>query len=258
MRDLEGYVETGARALIRRELPFGGIPMIIVFGPGFALHDEGEPNRSRRLERTFIAGLQQGPTLIGSQGSALCMQVNFTPQGAWRFCGIDMSELSGRVVDLDAVIGAVADRLAERLCEAKDWLGRFALVEDFLWDRMSHGRAENRLVAHGWHMLEQKGGQIPIEDLAKSLGCSRKHLAHLFQREIGLPPKAIARVLRFERAIAGLRTGRLRTLADLAASCGYADQAHFNRDFLAFAGETPTALIEKMLEDGTGIIETKQ
>ncbi|MCI0598760.1 MAG: helix-turn-helix domain-containing protein [Beijerinckiaceae bacterium] len=255
VRSLEGYVEERGRAIVRKELPFGGIPMILIFGPGFFLCDGSEPIGTRSLDRSFIAGLHQRPTLVGSYGSALCMQVNFTPQGAGRFCNIDMSELSGQVVDLGEIMGAPVGRIEERLSDARDWPSRFALLEEFLWERLSRGRAGNPLVAQAWCRLERNGGDVAVGGLAKSLDCSRKHLAHLFRREIGLPPKTVARVLRFERAVLGLQARRLQTLAELAASCGYADQAHFNRDFAAFAGESPTALIEKTLADGTGIIE---
>ena len=53
-----------------------------------------------------------------------------------------------------------------------------------------------------------------------------------------MPPKPLARILRFERAAARLRQGA--ALADAALDSGYYDQAHFNRDFRAFAGVTPT------------------
>ncbi|MCI0467484.1 MAG: helix-turn-helix domain-containing protein [Beijerinckiaceae bacterium] len=255
VRSLEGYVEEGGRTIVRKELPFGGIPMILIFGPGFFLRDASEPDRRRALDRSFIAGLHERPTLVGSYGAALCMQVNFTPQGAWRFCDVNMSEISGQVVDLGGIVGALAGRIEERLGGERDWPSRFALLEEFLWERLSRGRAGNPLAVEAWRRLEEKGGGIAVSGLAKSLDCSRKHLAHLFRREIGLTPKAAARILRFERAVLGLQAGRLRTLAELAASCGYADQAHFNRDFAAFAGECPTALIEKTLADGTGVME---
>ncbi len=60
-----------------------------------------------------------------------------------------------------------------------------------------------------------------------------------FREELGVPPKALARILRFERAVGRLRAGD--DLAALALDAGYYDQAHFNRDFRAFAGATPTA-----------------
>jgi AraC-like DNA-binding protein len=64
----------------------------------------------------------------------------------------------------------------------------------------------------------------------------------------------MARIFRFERAMQGLAAGRFATLADLASDCGYADQAHFNRDFAQFAGETPRSLMTRILPDGTGVM----
>jgi hypothetical protein len=60
----------------------------------------------------------------------------------------------------------------------------------------------------------------------------------------GLAPKAYARIVRFQRAVGllgGVRDGH--TLADVAIECGYCDQSHLTRDFVALAGCTPTALM---------------
>jgi AraC-like DNA-binding protein len=86
--------------------------------------------------------------------------------------------------------------------------------------------------------LELSDGAVPIGELAAELGWSRRHLAVRFREELGMAPKALARLLRFERAVKRLRAGD--ELADLALDAGYYDQAHFNRDFRAFAGTTPT------------------
>ena len=89
-----------------------------------------------------------------------------------------------------------------------------------------------------WERLLESDGAAPIGALAAELGWSRRHFAVRFRDELGMPPKALARLLRFERAVKRLRAGD--ELADLALDAGYYDQAHFNRDFRAFAGTTPT------------------
>ena len=82
---------------------------------------------------------------------------------------------------------------------------------------------------------------LPIRTLAGELGWSHRHLIARFRREIGLPPKAVARIVRFERALRLARQAEPPAGRRSPGTCGYADQAHLIRDFRAFAGTTPGA-----------------
>lgn len=254
VKEIQGFAEDGGTPVLRTEVPSGILPLILVFGPGFSLHDVASPERVRPLDRSFIAGLHERPALVGSAGCALCMQVDFTPIGARRFLRRDLEDLAGRVVDLDSLVGALAGGLEARLEAAKDWPARFVLIEALLSERILQAPKETPLVGAALQAIEASGGRISVGALAAELGCSRKHLAALVRRHTGLAPKALARILRFEEAFRRLRAGETASLAALAADCGYADQAHFNRDFRAFAGESPRALLARCLPDGTGIL----
>ena len=91
-------------------------------------------------------------------------------------------------------------------------------------------------------------GTVDIRSLAVEVGWSRRHLAEQFRAEIGLPPKAVARVLRFERSKELLRRpGRRLALAEVAGAAGYYDQAHLNRDWRDIAGCSPTTWMAEEL-----------
>ena len=94
-----------------------------------------------------------------------------------------------------------------------------------------------------------------MDDVATVAGVSRRHLERRFQDVVGLSPKRFARIARFQHALRTFERGAPeRRGAATAAVCGYADQAHFNRDFAQFAGETPQSLRARILPDGTGVM----
>ena len=77
--------------------------------------------------------------------------------------------------------------------------------------------------------------------LTEEIGCSRRYLIGLFNDHVGLPPKLIARILRFEHALEFADGGEIGW-AEIAQRCGYYDQAHMIRDFRAFTGQSPKRL----------------
>jgi AraC-like DNA-binding protein len=202
---------------------------IVCFGVPYRL--DGEPFDA------FVGGLSDRPILTEFVGAAGGIQVDFTPLGARRCLGLPMDELTNRVVTLEDVLGPRAPLLAERLQEARGWAERFALVDSFLLRRLESGPEPAPEVAWTLRRLAAADGRLPIGALADEVGWSRRHLAARWRRDVGLGPKAVARILRFERALRLAQAGH--TLADVAYACGYADQPHLNRDFRALAGATP-------------------
>ena len=75
--------------------------------------------------------------------------------------------------------------------------------------------------------------------MASAAGVSSRHLDRIFARHLGVPPKTLGTVLRFQRALASLMREPEGTLADVAASAGYFDQAHFIKDFKRMTGGVP-------------------
>ena len=101
-------------------------------------------------------------------------------------------------------------------------------------------RPRRRPCARHSSELKPPGERSRRPRLAQAAGWSRKHLAARFRDEIGIGPKAVARIVRINRAIGEARSAAVGW-ADIAAGCGFADQAHMTREFQALVGVSPTA-----------------
>jgi AraC-like DNA-binding protein len=100
--------------------------------------------------------------------------------------------------------------------------------------------------AWAWNTLVQTNGSIPIHQLARELGFSRRHFGERFHDAFGIPPKTAARIFRFERACRMIKDER-PSLAQAAFACGFHDQAHMTREWNSLAGCTPRAWIANEL-----------
>ena len=85
---------------------------------------------------------------------------------------------------------------------------------------------------------------MPVATLSDEVGWSRRQLTQRFSREYGIGPKQVARLVRFSTARSLVVDGRA-ALADVAARCGYADQAHLTREWRELAGVPPTAWLKQ-------------
>lgn len=238
--DICGYRETAPGHFHNVEYASLTVPLVISFAEPFAIGLGKTPGDNDRFA-SFAAGLFAGPVVIESFGGACCVQVNFTPLGARRFFKQPMSELTDSMVVLDDVLGAEGMALRERLGNAPDWAARFDIAEAFVAARLKNAAETPLEIAWAYDRIITSGGRTRISVLAEKLGRSRKHLASGFSDAIGIGPKTLSRIVRFNRAL-GLSRQQTVDWADIAADCGYADQAHLVREFRDLAGETPTAL----------------
>jgi AraC-like DNA-binding protein len=230
VRALAGWYERSDGPLRRHELPGGRVVLVVSFGP--TLDIDG------RRFTSFVAGLHDEPVLTEHAGLGHGIQAYLSPLGARRLLGMPMGELTREVVGLEDLVGPAAGELAEGLATAPTWAARFDLFERAIAERVLAAPPVQPELEWAWDRLLESDGAAPVGALAHELGWSRRHLAARFREEVGMTPKALARLLRFERAVERLRAGA--DLADVALDSGYYDQAHFNRDFRAFAGATPT------------------
>lgn len=253
VRGYNGYFESSTRPVRRRELPSGEVALIIALGPQWRLIDPATGLSAGTL-RTFVAGLDDTYSLVHSEIPGAAIQVDFTPIGARQLLQLPMHLVSKRTVELADLLDRQADRLVEQLAEAPAWHSRFVTLDNFLLSRIRRYRRSTKEIDWAWQQLDLSRGSVRVQKISEQLGWTRKRLVKAFRDEIGLPPKVLARVLRFRRALAKFDAKTIIDFSQLAAECGYSDQAHMIRDFKDFSGLTPAELIRVYSPDA-GTIE---
>lgn len=210
----------------------------------------------QRFSGALISGPYASPFMTDMAEEGSTLGVHFKPGGAFPFLGGVVRELANRHVDLRDVFGPTATELHQRLSEPSCPAVRFALLEEFLLARLEHRRTSHEAVRIGLRLVVASNRTL-VRDMAKTVDLSERRFIEVFAAEIGLTPKLLARVQRFHQALA-LSGGASIDWAEIAARCGYFDQAHLIRDFIEFAGDTPMVYRRHQRKAGHAGIQPKR
>ena len=246
------FTESAPGPVRRIEGPGTDVIVVLSFGPEWWIGDATEAGGEIACVTSFVAGLHDHAVTTEHAGRSDGMQISFTPPGASALFGLPLHELAGRTVPLDDVFGVGGLVPLERLAGLGTAAERFDVLDECLRIRLARRRPEAAEgVAHAWRCLHASRGRARIASIADDLGWSRKRLALRFREQVGVSPKTLARLIRYERAASELGHGSTTDLARVAAACGFFDQAHLTNEFRRIRGTTPAAYVrETNLQDG--------
>jgi methylphosphotriester-DNA--protein-cysteine methyltransferase len=233
-----GYSGFSGELRLARELHLPtGLPAIVAnLGAPFRVFDPLGQGEATWQADVGVMGPHARPFLAETPYARELLVATLTPAGAYLAFGRPMSDLANRWVPLDGLVGADGSRLGPRLRAAASWEARFACLDGFLDARLARARQPVRDIHNVW-LRAQAAGRV--SDLAEEVGVSHKHLVSLFHEQIGLTPRLVARLARFNRALRRLGAAGRANWADAAQACGYFDQSHLINDFRDFAAATP-------------------
>lgn len=224
-----------------RVLPTGAMHLVFRVSPeplrlfddaagvaGAAGYDAGHAIVGGARSSCYVRGLSAGSRSVGAM---------LRPGAALPLFGVSAAELAERHTRLDELWGSDAEAIRERLAALPSPEAQLDGFEMVLLQRMPRVRGLHPAIAEA---LDQLAVGSDVRGIVSDSGYSHRHFIALFEGAVGLTPKRYARVLRFRAALARLAAEPELTLAELALDAGYGDQAHFNRDFRAMAGISPT------------------
>jgi methylphosphotriester-DNA--protein-cysteine methyltransferase len=136
-----------------------------------------------------------------------------------------------------------------RITRASTIDDHFDALEALMLERFAGKSGIHPCVQRALTIVEQTGGQIRISELASRCRVSTRHLANLLRTWVGLSPKTLARVTRFQKFLEQMETEPAESGAARAADLGYFDQAHLTREVSRFFGATPGSVSPNQVAD---------
>lgn len=226
----------------QRLLPDGCIELILNFSDRFREHKQ--TGQSYLQPQRFVVGQMTRPMLVSPTGRVEILGIRFAPGGTLPFFSCPPGELTNSIAPLADVATTLEKELSDRLYEARDWTEKIRLLETALIKLLLTKEDGRASLQGAISRIIRAGGQTSVDLLANDLGISGRQLERRFLKEVGLGPKLLCRILRFQQVFRAVESDD-PNWARIATDCGYYDQAHLIRDFRQFAEQTPSLLFEQ-------------
>jgi AraC-like DNA-binding protein len=227
-------VAAGADPYTHRSIPHGGVELVCPLGQ--------VPRVVGPLTRPLVEVLAPGTTVVG---------VRFRPGAAPSVLDLPASELLDLTVDTGELWGRAAVALGERLDRAASPADALADLQRHVAGRLGAAPGPDPLVSEAVRQL-MPWRTVEVGSLPSRLSISERQLRRRCQAAVGLAPKALHRMLRFQGFLALVQSALARGrepagdgLAALAADAGYADQAHLTRECVRLTGVTARTFLRQ-------------
>jgi AraC-like DNA-binding protein len=226
-----------------RILPDGCVELILNFGARFTQHTE---DNQTLQPANFLVGQMTGPILISPTGPVQLIGIRFHPGGTTPFTRVPLHEVTDEVVALSDVATDLERQLLESSTDAPTLDKKIAAIEKTLTSLVMRSKITPRSVVLANQIVKSRG-LLSIDALACSAGISARQLERTFLNDVGISPKLLSRILRFQQVFRAVEAHD-NAWAPIAIDCGYYDQAHLIRDFNKFAHQTPAVFVSQQSE----------
>jgi AraC-like DNA-binding protein len=202
-------------------------------------------NAARRTRAT-VTGVPRGRIASGLEGHGWKLGISFRPAVFQPLLGASMATITDRIVPLAEVLGprGAITAWTRAVAEARELEEKIAIAETFLGPRLGPLPPSLVRVRDLVERMANDRSILRVEDACAASGLDARALQRAFRTYVGVSPKWVIQRFRLHEAAAQLASRQPPELAALAAALGYADQAHFTRDFKRMVGETPRSFVD--------------
>jgi AraC-like DNA-binding protein len=188
----------------------------------------------------FLVGIQSNPTTIASTTTDTgTIGIELTPKGLYHLFKLSMHEITNRMVSFEELFGPPGARLQSRVGDVEDPREKITLLQTALTHLLHQNEKEYALLDYSLDLLVQTHGMIRIRELTAHIGYTKRYLDLLYKKHVGVSPKSLASILRFQEVYQGWMQRKSPTFLRNQWSGSYYDQSHFIKEFKRFTGFAP-------------------
>jgi len=223
--------------------PNGCSKLIIPYENSLLGACEGRSGVSREHGFYYVGNRETATLISSSQRKTGFIGVEFSPHGAFPLFGIRMSEtVEEKIFDSEVLFGRWGRETREALGNLPKVDQKLNFIQDALV-RLSHRKQQdNRLIDFCVNRIKRTQGRVAIKDLERT-GYTRRYLNLLFEQHVGLPPKVLARIFRFQKFYQKWARGLSYESIVNELYDDYYDQAHFSKEFRRMTGYSPREFV---------------
>lgn len=235
-----GIPATDARLIV----PNGTAKIIIpIENPLFAI--VGQKTIESKEHHIYLAGLCENPTKITADvKKTVTLGMEVTPKGLYRFFNLSMHEMTNQLFTFEDLFGTWGAQLEDKLANSENIQEKIVLIQNTLIKLLNKNCKNYSLLDYTIDAINKSQGMISINELEKKTGYSRRYIDILFKEHIGMSPKLLSSIIRFQRFYQPWVQKELQTFIKDNLYTYYYDQSHFIKEFKRFTGFTPRKFSE--------------